>query len=452
MTADHAVSLEPNETHDPELRSWVETANEEDADFPIQNLPLGAFARAVDSDEEREADERVGVAIGNQIVDVFASREQGAFAGHGDLVDDAARACAGPTLNPLMGLGPGHGSALRRALQAALVEGSELRDRVVLIPMAEARMVLPVDIGDYTDFYCSIHHATNVGSMFRPENPLLPNYKHIPIGYHGRASSVVASGTPVRRPSGQTKTPDADAPTFGPTKLLDYELEVGFFVGAGNELGSPVSLDESEGQLFGFVLVNDWSARDIQGWEYQPLGPFLAKSFQTSVSPWVVTAEALAPFRGPAFERAAGDPRPLPHLSSERNRRLGGIDMVLEVFITSEKMRAEGGEPFRLSRGNFRDMYWTAAQMLSHHCSNGCNLRPGDLMASGTVSGAEKGSRGCMLELTWRGAEPIELPSGETRRFLQDGDELILSGYCERPGAKRIGLGECRGLVLPARL
>ena len=430
-----------NETHDPSLRSWVDSANESGCDFPIQNLPFGVFSK--------DGDERVGVAIGDQIVDVFASRDRGAFEAD-EVADQAAQACSGPTLGPLMGLAPEFWPALRRGLQAALREGSDLREKVVLVPMADVEMVLPVDIGDYTDFYCSIHHATNVGRLFRPDNPLLPNYKHIPIGYHGRASSVVLSGTPVKRPKGQTKAPDAAAPSFGPSRLLDYELEMGFFVGEGNELGSPRSLDESEDRIFGFCLVNDWSARDVQGWEYQPLGPFLAKSFQTSISPWIVTNEALAPFRVPAAPRPEGDPQPLPYLDSERNRELGGLDIQLEVHLITQSMSEAGADPHRLSKGSFRHMYWTPAQMATHHCSNGCNLRPGDLLASGTVSGAEPDSRGCLLEITRRGAEPVELSSGEERKFLQDGDTVVLSGYCEREGAVRIGFGECRDTVLPA--
>ncbi|MEM8930083.1 MAG: fumarylacetoacetase [Acidobacteriota bacterium] len=434
-----------NATHDPSLTSWVESANAAEADFPIQNLPFGVF-------HTEGTAPRVGVAIGDQIVDVATSFDGGAFASADDqdLVAAASEACRGPVLNPLFALGKPAWSALRRALQGALVDGSSTRDAVRLVSMADATLVLPVQVGDYTDFYCSIHHATNVGSLFRPDNPLMPNYKHLPVGYHGRASSVVLSGTDVRRPSGQTKAPDAAAPSFGPSRLLDYELEVGFFVGPGNALGESVDLDGCEDRIFGYCLVNDWSARDIQGWEYQPLGPFLAKSFQTSISPWIVTSEALAPFRVPAFERAADDPQPLPHLDSERNRALGGVDLVLDVHLATERMRAEGTEPHRLSHGNFRHMYWTAAQMVTHHCSNGCDLRPGDLLASGTVSGPDKDSRGCLLELTWRGAEPVELDNGEVRKFLQDGDELILSGHCEGEGARRIGFGECRGVVLPA--
>lgn len=441
------MHLETNETHDPAARSWVASANEPGTDFPIQNLPFGAF-RSESGDAER-----IGVAVGDRIVDVFASRENGAFEGLGDDADEAARACAGPTLNPLMALEPKYPSALRRALHRLLRDDADeaARARLVLVPMDSVELALPVDVGDYTDFYCSIDHATNVGSMFRPDNPLMPNYKHLPVGYHGRASSVRLSGTPVRRPKGQKKPEEEGGqPGFGPSVLLDYEMEVGFFVGPGNELGESVPLDQSEERIFGYCLMNDWSARDIQAWEYQPLGPFLGKSFLTSVSPWIVTSEALAPYRVPAFERDEGDPQPLPHLDSERNRKLGGIDMSVEVYLRTPKMREEGREPHRLSRGNFRRMYWTAAQMTAHHASNGCNLRPGDLLASGTVSGPEKENRGCMLELTWRGSEPIELPTGETRKFLEDGDELILRGHCDADGAARIGFGECRGTVWPA--
>ncbi len=425
-----------NATHDPALRSRVASANAPGTDFPIQNLPFGVFGKAP----------RVGVAIGEEILDVARCHELGLLDGA------AAAACGESTLNALMALGRPSWSALRAAVSGLLSEGDGRLDgrSGVLVPQAGTELHLPADVGDYTDFYCSIFHATNVGSMFRPDNPLLPNYKHIPIGYHGRSSSLVPSGTPIVRPSGQTKADDADAPGFGPSKLFDYELEVGFFVGPGNDLGRPVPLAEAESQLFGFCLVNDWSARDIQKWEYQPLGPFLAKSFATSLSPWVVTTEALAPFRVSAFEREDGDPQPLPHLDSAPNREGGGVDMNLEVHVSTAKMRRAGLEPARLTRGNFRDMYWTAAQMLTHHASSGCNLQPGDLMASGTVSGRGKGSRGCLLELTWRGSEPVELPSGEIRRFLQDGDEVILRGYCEREGTVRIGFGECCGIVEPA--
>ena len=438
------MTTQVNETHDPALKSWVESANQADTDFPIQNLPFGVF-RTADGEAER-----VGVAIGDQIFDVFASHEAGAFEGAGDEVEAAVQACAAPTLNPLMALTASHWSAFRRALQNLLKEGAEGRDNVRLVAMSDAEMVLPVDIGDYTDFYCSVYHATNVGKLFRPDNPLLPNYKHIPIGYHGRASSIVLSGTDVRRPSGQLKPPTADAPTYAPSRLLDYELEVGFFAGTGNELGGAVPIDQAESRIFGFCLVNDWSARDVQGWEYQPLGPFLAKSFVTSISPWIITNEALAPFRVAAFERDAGDPQPLPYLDTEENREKGGIDIQLEVLLRTGKMQEDGAEPHRLSLGSYSYMYWTTAQMITHHSSNGCNLRPGDLMASGTVSGPTPESRGCLLEITRRGAEPVQLPNGEERKFLQDGDELTLTGWCEKEGATRIGFGECIGVVLPA--
>jgi fumarylacetoacetase len=328
-----------------------------------------------------------------------------------------------------------------------------VRERIkhCLVKLTDVEQLIPFNsIGDYTDFYCSIYHATNVGSMFRPDNPLLPNYKYVPIGYHGRASSIVVSGTEVRRPWGQNRSDADKPPVFIPCKNLDYEMELGFFVGRGNELGTAIPISEAEEHIFGVCLVNDWSARDIQAWEYQPLGPFLAKNFATTISPYVVTMEALAPFRTAAFERGADDPQPLEYLSSENNRKFGGLDINLEVHIQTEKMRNESTEPHRLSRSNTKDLYWTIGQMLTHHASGGCNLQTGDLMATGTVSGKEKSERGSMLELSWRGTEPIELPSGETRRFLEDGDEVIMKGFCEREGFRRIGLGECRGRILPA--
>ena len=441
------MTRQVNETHDASLRSWVESANDPESDFPIQNLPFGVFRRTVSGEAARG-----GIAIGDWILDIAACRRAGLLEGP---AAEAAAACDQPTLSALMALGPAHWSVLRAAASRLLREGSDLASgdaasRGLVLPMSEATMSLPAAVGDYTDFYASVHHATNVGSMFRPDNPLLPNYKHVPIGYHGRASSVVASGTVVRRPHGQLKDPAADAPTFGPTRLLDYESEVGWFVGPGNELGSAISIEAAGDHIFGLCLVNDWSARDIQAWEYQPLGPFLSKSFATTISPWVVTLEALAPFRAPAFARPTGDPEPLPHLSDEGDQAAGGIDLALEVVLSSARMREDGTPPARLSRTSFANMYWTMAQMLTHHASNGCNLRPGDLLASGTVSGPEKSERGCMLELTWRGAEPIRLPNGEERKFLQDGDEVIMRGTCTRSGFRRIGFGECRGVVGPA--
>jgi fumarylacetoacetase len=340
-------------------------------------------------------------------------------------------------------------SRLLRSDRADSQHNRELAARL-LCPMSEAELLLPAQIGDYTDFYASIFHATNIGRMFRPDNPLLPNYKYVPVAYHGRASSVVISGTPVRRPWGQVQDEATGRPKCTPSKALDYELEVGFFVGPGNALGEPIPVLLAEEHIFGFCLVNDWSARDIQKWEYQPLGPFLAKDFATSISPWIVTAEALAPFRCARLPRASGDPAPLPYLCSPQDSELGGIDLMLEVSLRSERMRAAGIPPARLSKGNFKDMYWTPVQMLTHHASGGCNLRPGDLIATGTVSGPDTGSLGCLLELTWQGRDPVFLPTGEARCFLQDGDEVVLHGYCERAGFVRIGFGECCGTIQPA--
>ena len=431
-----------NETHDPARRSWVDSAQGH-ADFPIQNLPFGVFRR------RSGGPARVGVAIGEQILDLSAVTDFPAAAGK------AAQACKAGTLNQLMALGPEYWSALRQEVSVLLsVESPAYRsDRRlgerILAPMTECELLLPADIGDYTDFYASVHHATNVGSMFRPDNPLLPNYKWLPIGYHGRSSSIVPSSMPVRRPRGQLKDPAADAPEFAPSRALDYEMEMGCFIGLGNPLGEAVPLEQAEHHLFGLCLVNDWSARDIQTWEYQPLGPFLAKNFATTISPWVVTMEALEPFRIPAYNRPTTDPGPLPYLDSASNRERGGIDAVVEVFIRTAHMRRAGLAEQRVSRSRVADLYWTVAQMLTHHTSNGCNLRPGDLFATGPISGAGKDARGCLLELTWRGAEPLTLPGGETRKFLEDGDEVIMRGYCESPGATRIGFGECRGIVLP---
>jgi fumarylacetoacetase len=435
-------------TNDPDRRSWVRSANETSTEFPIQNLPFGVFKRAGTGERPR-----TGVAIGDHIVDVAACADAGF------LTADAARAadsCRGPDLNGLLELGAAAARALRRALSDLLRSGSPQfeRDQTIatriLVPMHQAELSLPARIGDYTDFYMSIDHATNVGSMFRPDNPLLPNYKWIPIGYHGRSSSIVVSGTDVRRPVGQTRDAADGPPAFGPTTRLDYELEIGALIATGNSRGSPIALDDAERHLFGLCLVNDWSARDIQTWEYQPLGPFLAKNFATSISPWVVTLDALEPFRARAYPRPADDPAPLPYLFSQTNTNAGGFDITLEAFLASSQMREQGVEPMRVSVGNFVDMYWTMAQLVTHHTSNGCNLRAGDLLASGTVSGPTKESRGCLLERTWRGTEPLQLPTGETRKFLEDGDEVILRGFCERSGHPRIGFGECRGRILPA--
>ena len=439
------MTPELNETHDPALRSWIESANDPATDFPIQNLPFGVYRRR--GARERP---RVGVAIGDRILDVVACRRAA-------YLTAAADPCESTTLNRFMAAGPEVWSTLRGELSAILRDGSyrarEMREseETFFLPMAEAELLVPAEIGDYTDFYASIHHATNVGGMFRPDNPLLPNYKYVPIGYHGRASSIVPSGSVVERPKGQSKGPEAAAPALGPTRSLDYELEVGCYIGVGNALGEAIPVGRAESHLFGLCLVNDWSARDVQAWEYQPLGPFLAKNFATTVSPWVVTLEALAPFRAPAYPRPDGDPAPLPHLADPANAEAGGIALTLEVWLRSAAMRQRGAPAVRLSRGSFTDMYWTLAQLVAHHSSNGCNLRTGDLLASGTVSGAERGARGCLLELTWRGTEPVAIGEGETRAFLEDGDEVILRGRAEREGAVGIGFGDCAGTVAPAR-
>ena len=441
------MTYETNNTHDENLKSWVESANTPDTDFPIQNLPFCVFARAFTYENVR-----VGVAIGDFVLDLYSCYESCLF-------DDESFTVAVGTNNycldhSIMRKNKNLQIAFRRRLVEILSsEADEETQKKVernLIPMSEAQFYLPAHIGDYTDFYCSIFHATNVGSMFRPDNPLLPNYKYVPIGYHGRASSVVVSGTEITRPKGQNRADENAPPEYIPAKNLDYEMEVGFFVGKGNELGETISIEDAEDHIFGLCLVNDWSARDIQAWEYQPLGPFLAKNFATSISPFVVTMEALAPFRTNAFVRDENDPQPLDYLSSDANAQMGGFDINLEVYIQTQKMRDAQQEPFLLSRSNMKDLYWTIGQMLTHHASNGCNLQTGDLVATGTVSGKEKTERGCLLELTWRGKEPIKLPNGEERRFLEDGDEVIMKGFCEREGFRRIGFGECRGVVLPA--
>jgi fumarylacetoacetase len=433
-----------NDTHDPALQSWVESANGDDADFPIQNLPFGVF---VHPDSGKAT---VGIAIGDQILDVTAAYKAGLLDGP---ADDAARACDGANLNPLMALGGEHWSTLRAAVSRALRSDGETFEAAravaedILVPMSGTRMLMPAAIGDYTDFYSSIFHATNVGKMLRPDNPLMPNYKHIPIAYHGRASSIMVSGGGCKRPFGQTKAADADAPSFGPSKAFDYETEMAFYVGPGNPLGQPVSLEDAEDHIFGLSILNDWSARDIQGWEYQPLGPFLAKSFASHVSPWVVTLEALAPFRCAAYQRPDGDPAPLEYLSSVVNENLGGFDVQIEVSIASQQMRNAGMEPETLAVTNMQNLYWTIFQMLTHHTSNGCNLRPGDLMGTGTISGPTDDALGSILEIAKRGATPVSLPTGEERSFLEDGDELIMRAWCDADGARSIGLGECRAVI-----
>jgi fumarylacetoacetase len=423
------------------LKSWVESANEPGIDFPLQNLPYGVF--------NYRGETRIGVAISDQVLDLRACAHQGLLR---ELRPEAVKACAHETLNDLMGLGSETWSVLRKQLTALLAasadSATQARLKSLLVPMRDVLMQLPAEIGDYTDFYASIHHATRVGKLFRPDNPLLPNYKYVPIGYHGRASSIVVSGADIRHPNGQTKAPSATEPTFGPSRSLDYELEVGIFVGPGNPIGKSIPIDQAEKHIFGLCLVNDWSARDIQSWEYQPLGPFLAKNFATTISPWIVPLDALAPYRVPAGIRPEGDPAPLAYLASADSRRTG-IDVELEVFLRSEKMREADIKPIQISRGNLCDLYWTVAQLLTHHASSGCNLRPGDLLATGTISGPEQGSEGCLLEMKHR-MEPVKLPTGETRTFLEDGDEVIFRGYCERPGLPRIGFGACTGKIIPS--
>ncbi len=423
------------------LKSWVASANEPDTDFPIENLPYGVFRHREHS--------RIGVAIGDQILDLHACATQGLLAG---LPDEVVAACRLESLNCLMSLGPMVWSALRRQLTAILQEDQASKEtqtsvEAYLVPMREAAMRLPAQIGDYTDFYASIHHATRVGKLFRPDNPLLPNYKYVPIGYHGRASSIVVSGRDIRRPCGQTKSSTSE-PVFGPSKSLDYELEVGILVGQGNPLGQSIPIAEADQHIFGLCLVNDWSARDIQSWEYQPLGPFLAKNFATTISPWIVPMEAFVPYRIPVPERPEGDPAPLAYLRSSAPNSYA-IDLTLEVYIQSEQMRQTNAAPMLLSRSNLRDLYWTPAQLLTHHASNGCNLRPGDLLATGTISGPHEGSEGCLLEMKHR-SDAIRLPSGEVRTFLEDGDQIAFRAYAQRVGFPRIGFGECVGQIVSA--
>jgi fumarylacetoacetase len=422
-----------DETHDPASVSWVDGA-EPGSDFPVQNLPIGIFSEA-------KGQRRPGVAIGDFILDLAAAS---------DLLDEAWRDdLSQPVLNAWLARGPDDHRALRRRLFEMLTDERYRDDlELSLIGQSEVRMHLPCLIGDYTDFYVGIHHATNVGRQFRPDNPLLSNYKYLPIGYHGRASSVRASGEQVVRPNGQRKPPEAEAPEYGPSRRLDYELELGLWIGRGNELGQPIPIGEADEHIAGYCLLNDWSARDIQAWEYQPLGPFLAKNFLTSVSPWVVTAEALAPFRRPMPPRAAGDPKPLPYLDDPNGEALG---IELEVTLSTQKMRDAGLAPHLLSRGSAAAaMYWSAAQIVAHHASNGCNLQPGDLIGTGTLSTDSDKGLGSLIEISRGGKEPIALPGGETRSFLEDGDEIVLKAWCERDGAVRIGFGECVGRVAPA--
>lgn len=432
-----------NETHDPALRSWVAAANDSASEFPLQNLPFAAFRRRHSKDAFR-----IGVGIGDHILPA------GALVSSMHLPDaaaPAAAACHSPVLNALMQCGPQAWSALRLALSRALREDSPQQSSLAasLTHLSEAEFAVPAQIGDFTDMYTSLDHALNVGRLFRPDNPLMPNFRWIPCGYHARVSSIGISGQRFHRPRGQLMLPGAAAPVCEPTRRLDYELELAIWVGGGNALGNSIALDDADGQVFGIGLLNDWSARDIQAWEYQPLGPLLGKNFATTVSPWVVTMEALEPFRVP-WLRAADDPQPLPYLESRSNREHGAIDIRLETWLLTATMRERGIEAQRLSSTSFRHCYWTVAQMVAHHTINGCNLQPGDLIGSGTQSGPGPGEAGALIELSEGGRKPVSLSHGEIRTFLEDGDTVILRGRCERDGFRSIGFGECAGSVLPA--
>ena len=431
-----------DDTHDPQRRSWVASAHGH-TDFPLQNLPHGVFTTSHD------ASPRGGVAIGDRVLDLAAAARAGLFARE---TADAAALAAAPRLNAFLAAGSAARRALRARLFALLSDGASERGAVepLLHPASVCTMHLPATVGDYTDFYAGIHHAMNVGKQFRPDQPLLPNYKYVPIGYHGRSSSISASGTPARRPHGQCKAPSDDAPTFGPSHRLDFELELGIWIGPGNALGTSIPIAEAGHHIAGFCLLNDWSARDIQGWEYQPLGPFLAKNFATSISPWVVMPEALAPFRAPQTPRPDGDPAPLAYLLDAADQQAGALDLELEVLLVTPCLTAQGLPPHRLSLGSARHMYWTVAQLVTHHASNGCNLRPGDLLGSGTISAPTADGLGSLLEITVGGTQPIALASGNTRTFLEDGDEVIMRARARREGYAPIGFGEVRGVVLPA--
>ncbi|WP_312387599.1 fumarylacetoacetase [Pseudomonas sp.] len=427
--------------HTATARSWVEQANGH-SDFPLQNLPLGIFSRPGEA-------QRCGVAIGDSILDLQAVLAAGLFEGE---AKTAVEATADATLNAYFALGRSVRVALRQRLLELLGEHSEHQAalQAALYLASDCQMHLPAKVGDYTDFYVGIEHAKNVGKLFRPDNPLLPNYKYVPIGYHGRASTLRPSGTDVRRPKGQTLPAGQTEPSFGPCARLDFELELGIWIGQGNDIGQAIPIGDAAEHVAGYCLLNDWSARDIQAWEYQPLGPFLSKSFITTLSPWVVTAEALEPFRCAQPARPEGDPQPLSYLLDARDQANGALDIELEVLLITEGLREQGLPPHRLSLSNTLSMYWTVAQMVAHHSVNGCQLQAGDLFGSGTLSGAQPGAFGSLLEMTDGGKQVIELASGEVRKFLEDGDEIILRARCKRDGAVSIGFGECRGKVIAA--
>lgn len=435
--------MKQNDTHNPDLKSWIDSANDPQTDFPIQNLPFGAFK------SPKNFSPHLSVAIGSYALDLTSVMLNNLL----DVSQEIKTACTKGFLNQLMALGNEASSELRQALSKALRSDArkDIQEKLKhhLFERSKIELLNPVRIGNFTDFYASIYHATNVGTMLRPENPLLPNYKYVPIGYHGRASSIVISGRKIRRPNGQINSDDQSEPKFMPSRRLDYEAEIGFFVGTSTGFGQMIPIREAEEHIWGACVVNDWSARDIQRWEYQPLGPFLSKSFATSISPWVVTLEALSVFRTNAFVRGEGDPKPLPYLYSPENAQHGGLDITLEVLIRTNQMHKQNLQPFQLSKGSFKDMYWTPAQMLTHHASNGCNFHTGDLFASGTVSGKTREEAGSLLERAWRGESPIELPTGEKRSFIEDGDEVIIKAYCEKDGVRRIGFGECTGIIIP---
>jgi fumarylacetoacetase len=432
-----------DETHDPDRQSWVASANGH-PEFPIQNLPLGVFSPP-------GGKPRGGVAIGDQVLDLAAALEAGLFAGE---AAQAAEAAAGPHLNPLMALGSGKRAALRKRLSALLAADGAERSKVeplasrLLHDAAQCTMHLPAEIGAYTDFFAGIHHARNGGMRRDPNNPLNPNYKYVPVAYHSRASSIRPSGVAIRRPSGQRKMPDEPAPSFGPCRKLDYELEIAVWIGPGNALGEPIPIARAAEHIVGLGLFNDWSARDIQQWESQPLGPFLGKNFGSTVSPWIVTLEALAPFRTAQPQRPEGDPAPLPYLLDAADQREGAFDIALEALLLTEAMRAKGLPPHRMSASNATDLYWTLAQLVAHHASGGCNLAAGDVFGTGTISGPSPEGYGSLMELSWDGSRTIDLPSGETRTFLEDGDEVIFRAHCHRAGRASIGFGECRGRII----
>ena len=441
----HLASL-LDETHDPALRSWVSSAQDAGTDFPIQNLPFGRFRLRTESADAGAY--RLGLAIGNQVLDLRRAVEHLKGA---KLLNPAWELLAKGDLNGFMALAPAIRRAVRVALSRALRDGSALQDQLAsaLVTASDVQMALPCHIQDYTDFYTGIHHATTVGKLFRPDNPLLPNYKWVPIGYHGRSSSIVVSDTPVVRPLGQLAGTDG-VPRLAPCQRLDFELELAAFVAAGNPMGQPIGIEEAENHLFGVCLLNDWSARDIQTWEYQPLGPFLAKNFASSISPWVVTMEALAPYRQ-AFSHPEGDPQPLPYLDSERNRQTGAFNIQMEVLLQTAQMRQQSQAAVKISQSNFaQSAYWTLAQLVTHHTVSGCNLQSGDLLGTGTLSGPTPEQAGSLLELSKGGKQAHTLPNGEQRSFLQDGDTLVLRAYCEQQGCARIGFGEVSGTVMSA--